>query len=403
MNTTTRLPMSVLWGWPLLAAAVGCASLNAPDPTAQDITQKRQQRAEEAVRAFESKRDFAEFQAALGRWNQSGAKDCEEGLQRLLQRNPNHRDARLLMAELYLTNNRPQAAFSQAEQALRAHPDDARVQYTVGLLLDATGQSSGALAYYERATKLDPDNELYGVSYHTALQAAKQAEAPTAGSTGPSSDLSNTSPQPALSAPDPTAQYAKPLPLPAGQATASAVAASPADHTPGPPTSLRFVSHTETADRRERVDSADVAGTDPVAALVRKGHAALAAGAPEVAASYFREAAASRPNNPQIPISAAVAALRYNQPDLAIGLLRPVEERFSGSAQVHRILGAAHYRLGDYKSSQVALQQALSLDKSSALSYLLMGCTLAKLGQFESAEAHLRQARTINPGYAVRR
>ncbi len=47
------------------------------------------------------------------------------------------------------------------------------------------------------------------------------------------------------------------------------------------------------------------------------------------------------------------------------------------------MLGAAYYRTGDYKSSQVALQQALSLDKSSALSYLLMGCTLAKLGQNE--------------------
>lgn len=143
----------------------------------------------------------------------------------------------------------------------------------------------------------------------------------------------------------------------------------------------------------------------------------------------FPGAADAGPNNPQIPIAAATAALRENQPQLAIELLGPaLPDSFSasgsrhgrrtrstrrepgakgrcptGAPQAYRVLAVAYYRLGDYRSSQVALQKALSLDNASALSYLLMGCTLAKLGQFESAEAHFRQARAINPRYALGR
>ncbi len=134
-----------------------------------------------------------------------------------------------------------------------------------------------------------------------------------------------------------------------------------------------------------------------------EARAALAEGSGEAALVHFRKAAEICPNNPQIPIAAAMAVLRRNRPDLAVKLLRPAERRFCDSAKLHRILGVAYYRLGDYQSSQVALRQALSVDKSSALSYLLMGCTLSKLGQTESAEAHLRQARTIDPRYTVLR
>jgi Flp pilus assembly protein TadD len=109
------------------------------------------------------------------------------------------------------------------------------------------------------------------------------------------------------------------------------------------------------------------------------------------------------PHDPQIPIAAAVSALRRNQPDVAVALLEPSLKRFAESAALRRILGAAYYRLGDYESSQVVLQQALSLDKSSALSYFLMGCTLAKLGQTAAAETHFRQARRLDARYGIRR
>ncbi len=115
----------------------------------------------------------------------------------------------------------------------------------------------------------------------------------------------------------------------------------------------------------------------------------------------FRQAVAAKPANPQIPLSAAASALKANRPEMAVELLAAAAGQFPKSAAIHRMLGAAYYRTGDYQSSQVALQQALSLDKSSALSYLLMGCTLAKLGQQEAAESNFRQARALDPRYTV--
>ena len=119
------------------------------------------------------------------------------------------------------------------------------------------------------------------------------------------------------------------------------------------------------------------------------------------ALEHFRQAAATNRTTRKSRSRRPQPLLRANQPKVAVELLTPAAKQFPNSAAVHRMLGVAHYRMGDYKSSQVALQQALSLDKSSALSYLLMGCTLAKLGQKEAAEAHFRQARTLDPRYRL--
>jgi tetratricopeptide (TPR) repeat protein len=135
--------------------------------------------------------------------------------------------------------------------------------------------------------------------------------------------------------------------------------------------------------------------------LLHDAQVALAEGNPAQARHCCLQAIASQPDNPQIPLSAAVDCLRANQPRLAIELLVPAAGRFPRSAAIHRALGAAYYRSGDYQSSQVALRQSLSLDNSSALSYLLMGYTLAKLGQSEAADSHIRQARRLDARYRV--
>ena len=198
-----------------------------------------------------------------------------------------------MLAELHLAENRTQEALEQVEQVLTDHPNNARAHHTAGLLLDATGQTGHALAYYGRAAELEPNSELYSISYRTARDSAAGI--------------------PPLSADSP------------------------------PPV----------------------------------------------------------PYNAQIPISSAVAALRQNLPGQAVELLQPYAVGECEHAQVFCTLGVAYYRLGDYQSSQVALQQALSLDNSSALTYLLMGYTLAKLGQCESAEDYFEQARTMDPTYCV--
>jgi tetratricopeptide (TPR) repeat protein len=106
------------------------------------------------------------------------------------------------------------------------------------------------------------------------------------------------------------------------------------------------------------------------------------------------------PNDPQIPISATVAALEANQPETAASIARLGIAFHPSCAGLHRTLGAALYRTGNYASSQVALQQALSLDNSSALSYFLMGCVSEKLGDAEAAESHFARATELDPTIA---
>ncbi len=139
------------------------------------------------------------------------------------------------------------------------------------------------------------------------------------------------------------------------------------------------------------------------ARLLGEGEKALARGDCEAAMALFRRAVRVIPDDPQIPTLAAVSALQLNRADVATRLAREATVRFPGSAALHRTLGVACYRSGDYESSQVVLQQALSLDNTNALTYFLQGCTLSKLGKSEAARVHLRQAATLDPRYAQRR
>jgi tetratricopeptide (TPR) repeat protein len=155
------------------------------------------------------------------------------------------------------------------------------------------------------------------------------------------------------------------------------------------------------------VDAGNAGGnsnSDPAAVdrLLRGGEAALAAGNREEALALFRRAEALDPQNPQIPTAAAVAALRQSCPEVAVTVAKDGVNRFPQWTPLLRTLGAAHYRVGDYHSSQLVLQQALSLDKSDSLAYFLQGCTCLKLRQIEAARACFAEAERINPSLATR-
>jgi tetratricopeptide (TPR) repeat protein len=352
MNVNVRRQTStlaLLCMYPLLVMACGCATFEISGVQSEGLSDQSRQRNKEVTREFEQNRDFAEFQAAWACWKRNDTNGCEESLQRLLQRNPDHCDGRLLMADVCMEQNRPQAALEQVEHAVRKHPDDAGAKYAMALLLDSIGKTETALAYYEQAAVAEPKNKVFVVGYRSAMEARGKTTNP-AGSMAPQVSPVNPS---------------------AGGIDAAGFEAG-----------------------------VDVAS---IKASIARGVDALRRGKSSEAGEYFREAAGLAPDNPHIPAHAAVLALRLNQPALAIELLQPAARLFPGSAKTFRILGVAQYRLGDYKSSQVSLQQALSLDKSSALAYFLMGCTLSKLGQSESAEAHFEQARTMHSKYAVRR
>ncbi len=337
----------------------GCAGMQLPDTSVPDIAPERHTRADQAAAEFEARRAFAEYQAALNYWQRNDVKGCLQTLDRLLERSPDHLEARLLAAEVCLELGHHPQAMEHLAAAETGHPDDPRVHHATGLALDAMRRPNEALARYKRAMELAPDEEVFAVSYHAATQTAANLQAP-------------------------------PLAPPLTDDTGLALATDE----PNP------VTASEPADR---ADSDDVESSRSPEALAQRGAQALQQGLPDAALAYYSKAMRQQPDNLQLAITAAVQSLQANYPELAVELLSPLAGDFPQSARLRQVLGTAFYRLGDYRSSQVTLQQALSLDKQSALTYFLMGCTLAKLGQQDSAAAHMRQARTLDPRFAATR
>jgi Flp pilus assembly protein TadD len=387
----------------VLALTAGCAGLDVPDPPVADITQKRQERSEQALREFETKRDLAELESALADWNQGDLAACKETLQRLLKRNPNHEEARLLMAEACRADGdqttleavEPVGAWSvdstnRSGQSIPASAGPALV------VPDPTARPLGPVSTLAR--RGSPASQPAATAgQRKSLSQHPRGTHGAAGADGHPREASVGEPAGALR-----------LGAASGRPPATPVSGS-GTSSKQPTATLRVAAPNATTGRADSVNSAGATETDGVQALLAQGRAALAEGPADEAMVQFRRAAALRPNDPQVLTSAAMAALRADRPEVAVELLRPAA---GGGvtpvpglawAQLYRILGVAYYRLEDYQSSEVALRQALSLDKSSALSYLLMGCTLSRLGQYESAEAHLRQARTINPRYTAGR
>lgn len=102
-------------------------------------------------------------------------------------------------------------------------------------------------------------------------------------------------------------------------------------------------------------------------------------------------------------VSAAVLALRYNQPRLAIELLQREQPGEGASAACLRTLGVAYYRCGDYAAAKASLEQSLALDNTSGLAYFLLGSTHSRLGEQARADAALEQAARIDARFQTAR
>ena len=331
---------------PLLVVAVtagsGCAAFRRIHASTADIDQQQAERAAETVAAFEKQRNFAQFQAAQARWREGNMIACREAVESILQREPTHLEARWLLVQVLLAQEKYDLAHGYLEQILADRPADARAQHTMGLVLDAQGRGSEALGYYRVAAELEPDNEQYAL----ACAACTERCAPCAASSTASDSVT-----------------------PAGA-----------------------------VDRADDAETSTASFARPeVEQGLTEAEAALARGDTARARDLLTKVVSLDPDAPQVPIRAAVLALRHRQPQLATFVLQPLERRWTDSAAFWRTLGTAYYRQADYPRAQRALQQALSLDNSNALSYVLMGCTLEKLGQTETAAEHHEQARRLDP------
>lgn len=386
MNATTHCRSARCGGLLVLigAMACGCASLKLPPQIPEDVSEPRKMRREAVVEEFEASRDRAQFEAAAARWEQDDVAACREELERILTRSPDHRDSRLLMAEVLLADGKAAESLGHVQRVLNANPEDAHAHYMMGVVLDATGQSTGASAHYQKAYELEPSRRLYRLACSPPGVPPTHAPLPPGRSPAEAGAASHAEVSAAIGgAAEP------PLP-PVREPRVSTAGFS----LPGGSDSTKYVDQTDRSGSNANRSAMD---------LINDGRAVLREGSPAVALEYFRRARQLQPDNPQIAITSAVCALESNQPEMAVALLEEASVAYPRSAALCRTLGLAHYRCGDYRASQLVLQQSLSLDNSSALAYFLMGCVLNKLGQHQPAEAHLRQARLLDPRYNAAR
>jgi Flp pilus assembly protein TadD len=403
-----------------LSVAGGCAGFSkfpakapAAEPTSED-------RAADVVRDFEQKRDDAQYSAAAQCLSKGDLSASQTSLQQLLVRSPEHRAARLLLAEVFVCQGQPQMAAMQLETAGKHHPHDAEIEHTLGLVRDSMDQIDAALVHYRRAAELAPDNNLYAASLEAATNAplapmadttlTQVASTPTVvpQAASPPAEIQAASytsePQPApvtaqISSQLPAGLSLEPdaAPLPLAQSDSSCadnveLHIAPVDHLP--------VGQAMAARQLGVAAGATLLGTDQ---LTREGLKAVETGDLGLALHHFRQAMAADPQNPQIPILAAVALLRRGETIMAVELLSQAAHSFPSSPRVHQTLGLAHYRAGNYPAAQSTLQHALRLDNTHALSYFLVGSALAKLGQREEAAKNFEQARALDPKFGLRR
>src|SRR5204863_8512400 len=112
----TMIRTSTLFACLIAMFLGGCASLERSMTSKEDVEAAQENRRKDAVRVFEEKRDHAQLQAALARWQSGDVKGCREQLEKLLARNPTHSEGQLLLADLMLFEQKPDAAVQQLKQ-----------------------------------------------------------------------------------------------------------------------------------------------------------------------------------------------------------------------------------------------------------------------------------------------
>ncbi len=143
-------------------AGSGCASFR--QIGGKDVAKQQVERTADNLATFEAQRNEAQFLAAQARWREGNMKDCREALDSLLVRDATHLGARLLLVQVLLSEEKFDVARGYLEQILTERPADARVQHTMGLVLQADGKEAEAAAYYKRAAELEPETQEYAES-----------------------------------------------------------------------------------------------------------------------------------------------------------------------------------------------------------------------------------------------
>lgn len=173
----TRGGRAILLRVPLLACCLGLSGCGALALPARSNSAARTAHGEVDLSAFEQKRDEAQYIAARDRAEQGDVDAAETLLKSILERTPNHVEAQLLLADLYVAQERTADAERRLRAVLHQRPDLARAQHSLGLLCDVTGRPEEAAEHFRRAAKAAPQEE----SYRLSLEASVGGQGDSAG------------------------------------------------------------------------------------------------------------------------------------------------------------------------------------------------------------------------------
>jgi predicted Zn-dependent protease len=251
----------------VLSAVAGCNGFGDlsvarfVEPEVPDVHPIRRARADEAVAEFDHKRNEAQYLAAKSSWRQGDYPRCRESLDKVLDRDPNHRASLLLLADVALETDKPDEAVATLRRLTALDPQDAEAAYRLGLALETADQVAEAVPYLRQAAKAEPQNAKY-------VDALRQAEHLVAGTNRPA----------------PAQAPAPPVAL-ADERFAAALA----DWEAG-----------READAAKKVAAFLTAQPDHVDANILQAEIDVAAGRTKAAIERMEKLAAGRPTDPQV-------------------------------------------------------------------------------------------------------
>jgi len=368
---------NLVWGGVCLTLAAGCTSWSEPaksnkHPAGLNLSAHREKHIE-AVSNYEQKRNDAQFQAALSRWRQGDAETAQDLLRKLLERQPTHLQARLLMSEIQLTEGSAAVALDHAQAAIKINAKDATANHQLGVALDANGKSAEAMAYYRKACELEPDNSLFRVDLQAAEDPTSMPKVVTASFETP--DRNAKPATPATNSVTPVVKVA---------AKERSLPGTLADH----------VADMKAA----RLEG----GRKPAVQHVGRSATAASDMTDGNTVAELQADMAAAPGEPQVAIAAAMTALRQGQCVLAAQLAQTGLREYPDCAGLYRVLGTTFLQLNEFARAETALRKAISLDNSNASTYFLLGCTLDKLGKDAAARTCYGQAQQLDSRYGQR-
>lgn len=132
----------------LLILSVAAGSLGCRLPAQNDVAPAArlsatdQKAREEILRAFEEFRESSQLTAALAQWEEDDLAGAERTLLGVLKRNPDHVEARRMLAELYLDTQRPALAVEVLAEAGKVQPADPALAELYNLAVEAAAGSA---------------------------------------------------------------------------------------------------------------------------------------------------------------------------------------------------------------------------------------------------------------------